>query len=726
MKTTRINGWLFDIDEFGSQIILWVFDSQGKLQRYTHEFSPPIFICGERTNLKLVSNELIRKGLVTGSRWVVKRDFWSGDEIEVMQLNISDSAHFPKIREIAGSYDQQVSFHNIDIPSAQYYLYLTELFPLCHLEGVIGETGNILEISPCNSAYELDHDLPPFKTMRMYGQKMRPISTKSRIVLECNNQQIELNPNNGINTINAFNDFINRHNPDLILSERGDTILLPTLLNIAKQTRSTLYLDRDVVKTSRRIETEGRTYMSYGQIIYKGPSYPLIGRWHVDNRNSFATSETGLEGLFELARLGQMPVQRCARRSPGTAMTSIQISLAVREGILIPWRKTEPERFKTALQLLTIDKGGLTFMPQPGVYENVAEIDYASMYPSLMVTHNISPETVLCACCDNQVVPEANYNICTKRRGLIPLTLEPLVERRRILKVMMQNTDDPYLHKIYHARRSAIKWMLVSCFGYMGYKNAKFGRIEAHESVTAFGRETLLTAKDIVEGGGWKMLHALTDSLWISKPDSTQQEINELCESINKKINIEMTIEGRYKWIIFLSSKIKAGRPVATRYFGVFENGKIKARGLAYRRRDTPLFIKQVQQEMLSILSSAQNIEELIEKRVEALCLLDERIAQLKRGEIDITQLIIEQTLTRNPEDYTVATRTSLAAQKLREAGIPVHPGEQVGYVISNAKAQQKLERVSIGGEGEAINYDVEEYVKRLRDAGAEICGTDF
>jgi DNA polymerase elongation subunit (family B) len=64
-------------------------------------------------------------------------------------------------------------------------------------------------------------------------------------------------------------------------------------------------------------------------------------------------------------------------------------------------------------------------------------------------------------------VPEAGYNICEKRRGLIPLTLEPLIERRRLLKQLMKSADER-TRATYDARRGAIKWMLVTCFGYMG------------------------------------------------------------------------------------------------------------------------------------------------------------------------------------------------------------------------------------------------------------------
>ncbi|MCG3143147.1 MAG: hypothetical protein HONDAALG_00468 [Gammaproteobacteria bacterium] len=721
MKKRKIEGWLFDVDELGPVVALWVYDTGGKLHRLTHEFSPVVYAGGEREELKRLSTDLWRRGFITGGRWEARREFWTGEEVEVLQLNVSDSSNLPRLREVAGTLDQTISFYNLDIPTAQYYLYLTGLFPTCRLECVADEWGNVIEIAATNSAYDLHHELPALSVLRMRGEKMQPLSARSRILVEWNNATSVFHLAGGGGVINAFNELIERADPDLILSERGDTLLFPALLSLAGRERVDLHLDRDRVKTQRKIETEGRSYMSYGKVIYKGPNYPLFGRWHIDRKNSFAFHETQLEGLLEMARLAKTPVQRAARRSPGTAMTSLEIERAVKDGILVPWRKSEPERYKTALQLLTVDKGGLTFQPKVGAFEGVAEIDYASMYPSLMVTRNISPETVLCSCCDNQVVPEAGYNICTKRRGLIPLTLAPLVERRRQLKELMRGAGDERARAVYDARRTAIKWMLVSCFGYMGFRNAKFGRIEAHEAVTAFGRETLLSAKDIAEERGFRMLHALTDSLWISKAGTTEEELRALCGAITAETQVEMSLEGVYRWIVFLSSKVKEGRPVPNRYFGVFSDGALKTRGLAHRRRDTPLYVKEVQEEMLAILAEARTLDDLRERQRAALELLELRIAELERGEVDIKRLIVEQVLSRDIEDYAVETRTALAARKLRDAGIPVHPGESVGYVIADAKAKDKARRVTIGGDGEELRYDVEEYVKRLRDAGKEV-----
>lgn len=709
------------MDELGTSVALWVYDDAGKLHRLRHEFSPPVYVSGETESLKRLSADLWRRGFITGGRWEVRREFWTGEEVEVLQLNVSDSSHLPRMRELAGQLDQTLSFYNLDIPTSQYFLYLSGLFPLCRLECEADEWGNIIEIAATNSAYDLAHTLPALSILKLRGERMQPLSAQSRIIAEWNGRTSVFHLSRGADVIHSFNKLIEQSNPDLILTERGDTVLFPALLSLAKRERLDLLLDRDLVRTQRKIETEGRTYTSYGRVIYKGPSYPLFGRWHVDRKNSFAYHETQLEGLLELSRLGQMPVQRTARRSPGTAMTSIQLSRAIKESILVPWRKSEPERFKTALQLLTVDKGGLTYQPQIGAFEGVAEIDYASMYPSLMVVHNISPETVLCSCCDNQTVPEAQYNICTKRRGLIPLTLAPLVERRRQLKELMRSAKDEQTRAAYDARRTAIKWMLVSCFGYMGFRNAKFGRIEAHESVTAFGRETLLSAKDIAENRGFHLLHALTDSLWISKAGTTEEELRALCNGISAETQIEMSLEGIYCWIVFLSSKVKEGRPVPCRYFGVFSDGTLKTRGLAHRRRDTPIYVKEVQEEMLAILGQARTLSELRQRQKEALRLLEMRIAELERGEVDVRRLIVEQVLSRAPDEYAVQTRTAIAARKLQNAGISIHPGETVGYVIADAKAKDKTQRVTIGGEGDEVRYDLIEYVKRLREAGKEV-----
>ena len=160
-----------------------------------------------------------------------------------------------------------------------------------------------------------------------------------------------------------------------------------------------LRLDREPPPREREIRTEGRTYFSYGRILYQAPDYPLRGRWHLDRKSSFMIGHAGLEGLFEVVRLSRIPAQRIARRSIGTGITSVQLDMAHREGFLIPWKKTHPEAWKTARALTLADRGGLVYAPEIGFHERVVELDFVSMYPLIMARFNVSPETVNCPCC---------------------------------------------------------------------------------------------------------------------------------------------------------------------------------------------------------------------------------------------------------------------------------------------------------------------------------------
>jgi DNA polymerase-2 len=182
-----------------------------------------------------------------------------------------------------------------------------------------------------------------------------------------------------------------------------------------------------------------------------------------------------------------------------------------------------------------------------------------------------------------------------------------------------------------------------------------------------------------------------------------------------------MGLEGVYRWLIFLPSKVKSTRPVAARFYGLFADGGMKVRGLACRRRDTPQFIKEAQEEMLAVLSGAQNIEELRRRELEARRIYEARLAELESGQVDPRLLIIEQVLSRGIEEYDVETRASLAARELTGDGVNVHPGEKIGYVITNAKAKDKAERVTTSNRNGAVQYDRQEYAARLKVAAKEV-----
>jgi DNA polymerase-2 len=253
----------------------------------------------------------------------------------------------------------------------------------------------------------------------------------------------------------------------------------------------------------------------------------LSGRWHIDRYNAMLFHDYGMDGILELARVTALPAQTAARVSPGSGISAMQMLTALRLGILVPWHKQQAERPKSALDLLRADQGGLVYQPTVGLHHDVAEIDFISMYPSIMVRFNISPETVG----SSRAIAEAALELGApsdpgtdpQPPGLVPQTLAPLLEKRLALKRRLASL--PAWHpqrKTYQARASAHKWLLVTCFGYLGYKNARFGRIEAHEAVTAYGREALLRAKEAAEDLGFSVLHMYVDGLWVCRPGTSQ------------------------------------------------------------------------------------------------------------------------------------------------------------------------------------------------------------
>jgi DNA polymerase-2 len=107
----------------------------------------------------------------------------------------------------------------------------------------------------------------------------------------------------------------------------------------------------------------------------------------------------------------------------------------------------------------------------------------------------------------------------------VPTSLKILLEKRAIYKHLKKSTTNQKLKAVYYARQTSLKWILVTSFGYLGFNNAKFGRIDAHIAVCAFDRQIVLQVAKIAERHGFKVLHGIVDSLWIKKNSNTAKSI---------------------------------------------------------------------------------------------------------------------------------------------------------------------------------------------------------
>ncbi|MGD0807285.1 MAG: DNA polymerase domain-containing protein [Anaerolineales bacterium] len=696
MTATSLRAWILDLYPGNEGMVLWLKAEDGRALRAVDRFPMTFFLAGEGPELRAAWKELA--GWKKGLRLARKRRFeiHLGEEIDLLAVTAPDPiAYRAAVREALkrwppGAGDGTgLSFYNADLDPAIVYGIERGVFPLADCRFTL-EGERVLGVETDQTRWDLDAAPPPFcvLTLRLAGE-LRDPSRGYRAPLEiaspAGNRSLAWDsPRELVQTVRET---LLATDPDVLLTAWGDSFLLPELLRLSSEQRIDLPLNRDA---RRDVLRKGeRSYFSYGRIVHRASSVWLFGRLHIDRQTAFLADEYGLDGLVELARTTLQPLQQVARTSSGTGISSMQVAEAYRRGWLIPFRKRQPEDFKTALELVRADKGGLTFQPEPGLYEHVLELDFASMYPSLMVKYNLSAETVgkecpKCVSSSTGVVPEIGYPVCQCRKGIVPLTLEPLLTKRLALKRAARALPEGPEREVLRRRQVALKWLLVTCFGYLGYKNARFGRIEAHESTTACGRDTLLRAKEIAEARGYRFLHAITDALWVRREGSTDEDHQALVEEIGRETGVRIDIEGVYRWLVFPPSRQYAASPVANRYFGAFEDGKIKMRGIEARRHDTIRWIRDAQAEMLEILARAQNAAEyraLLEEEVFALARA--KLEELCRGAVPPRMLAICHRLSHPPEEYRTNLPVALAARELAARGVHLAPGEAVEYVLT-------------------------------------------
>ncbi len=436
--------------------------------------------------------------------------------------------------------------------------------------------------------------------------------------------------------------------PDVVLFPNADT-WMKRLLGAADAYGVPATLSR----TGRHVTLDSRSYFSYGRMYHRPKAMVPAGRLLIDTEQSFTYREGGLPGVLVAARITGLSPNRTARFTPGTLVSAFEVYTALARGIAVPWQKTDAERVKPAAALRAADRGGMMFQPVPGVYERVHQIDFTSLYPSIIVRHNLSPETV--------DAPD--------RPGFLAECLRPLLDLR--IETKAAKRDDPAIAGV----DSVLKWMLVTCFGYTGYKNARFGRVDVHEAITRHAREALIEAKETAEALGFRVLHGITDCLFVQG-----EPIGELKAAVEAGSGYRTEVE-TYDWVVFLPQRDGTG--AYTWYYGRLRDGEVKVRGIMARRGDCPAYVQRFQSEALSMMGRARSVAELLTLSPALRTLYGTYCDGLASAPLD--DLVIARRIST--VEYTRRCPERGAVEAYRRAGVPVAPGMTIRYVVRDARA---------------------------------------
>jgi len=704
-RISEVKGWLLDLyPNQNGGITLWLLGEDGKRYQLYQKFPITFYAEGRNEELRAAWAWLKSQPIpVTLSR-TERRDLFHG-MTTVMAIE-TEPADQPNLFSALSRQFPDLTYYDADLQLSLRHAATYDTFALAKCKIVVDEADWIQSITVLDSPWDLEHETPPLRVIAIEPD-VDPAHAQPRIIRVRTPQgkykiDLSISPRAILIDLQAT---LTRHDPDLVLTAYGDTWLMPFLLKLSEETNLGLSVNRDEAHPVHR--KGARSYFAYGQVIYRGEQVHLFGRWHIDIYNAVMYHDYGLEGIWELARITSLPVQTVARVSPGTGISAMQIRTALKQGILVPWHKQQAEDTKTALDLLHADKGGLVYQPTIGLHKDVAEVDFISMYPSVMVHFNISPETIL----RGQYDSRTGLPLTKPEIGLVPETLRPLLQKRIALKealLCMSKHDIRYAQ--YKALASAHKWLLVTCFGYLGYKNARFGKIEAHEAVTAYGREALLLAKEAAEDLGFEVLHLYVDGMWVKKDGCSQaKDIQTLLEAINQRTGLPIALDGIYKWIAFLPSRQNKKVPVANRYFGVFQSGEIKMRGIETRRHDTPLFISKAQVEMLAHLAKDSDWTGILP---DLRAFLRERIRAIREHQIPLHEFVIRQTLSRVSNEYRGSSSVAEAVRQLEQAGKSFRPGQTIRFVYTRGKP--RVHAWDLPSVPNALTLDTSRYVDLL------------
>jgi DNA polymerase-2 len=689
------SGWLLDLyPDLAGGISLWLLadDSRARLQLHM-PFPATFYAAGDFPTLRRAWRFLQGRD-VTLAR-ARRRDLFTGER-DLLAVTVPGPACIAGVfRELSAQFPG-LDYYDADIPVSLRFTARTGVHLLGRCQ-VREQTGQVSEIKVLDSPWEIDPPPLPLRILCLSPDVDPAHRTPRRLRVRHDRAAYELALEPRRALLTGLRALLGRYDPDLILTDYGDTWLFPQLQIWCQESGLPLNPNRD---PQREVLTrKADSYFAYGQVIHRGAQAHLYGRWHIDRRNAMLFSEYALQGVLEQTRVTGIGVQEMARKSPGAGITAMQMLTALRTGVLVPVVKQQAEGRKSLAELIRADKGGLVYQPIIGLHRDVAEIDFASMYPSIMVRHNISPETT-----GRTDAPP----------GLVPQTLRPLLEKRLKLKELLRELDPRDCRvKPLKARAAALKWLLVVCFGYLGYKNARFGKIESHEAVTAISRELMLQAKEVAEDLGFEVLHMYVDSLFVRQEGLREaRDFAPLLQAIRDQTGIPIALEGVFRWVSFLPSRRDSRVPVPNRYLGVFQDGSVKYRGIEARRHDTPPWVSQTQLAVLNCLAQAGTLDEVSELLPEAQALIAQAKRDLRNGCVPPEHLLVTQKLSRAVSEYKTPSPSARAAAQLQALGKEVAPGQFVRFLYTRGPA--KVHAWDLQGQVDSRLLDTQRYCTLL------------
>ena len=414
-------------------------------------------------------------------------------------------------------------------------------------------------------------------------------------------------------------------------------------------------------------------------------------------------TEAVLDFATQLSSLVGLPLDHVGTAAAGFRVEWFLIKQTHKLGELVPKRIEQPYRPYV---------GGLVLQPTPGLHDNIVALDFKSMYPNLMITYNLSPDTYLSP---NDPIPaggvyeapEVGHKFRKEPPGFYKEALTYLIKARSEIRPKMKKlTPSSLEYRVLDSRQKAVKVITNATYGYAGWTGARWYVKPVAEAAAAWGRHTIQSAIQMAEKAELKVVYGDTDSIFLQ---NDTQKIETLEKEIMHELKLEIAPDKVYVRIFFTEAK--------KRYAGLLQDGRLDIVGMEVVRGDWATIAKTVQERVLEIILKEQSPKK-------AADFVHQFIYDLRKKHVSYRDLIIWKTLTKPAEEYAVNASHVEAAKMLRAKGWELSVGDKIGYVIVVGKGRL-FERVKPYMLASYDEIDLEYYVtKQIVPAAARILGS--
>lgn len=397
---------------------------------------------------------------------------------------------------------------------------------------------------------------------------------------------------------------------------------------------------------------------------------------------------------MEMARVTGVPLTYLLSRGQQIKVVSQLLRQAMRQDLVMPVVKTQGGEDYT---------GATVIEPEKGYYSlPIATLDFSSLYPSIMMAHNLCYTTLLQRGTAEKIglspedfikTPTGDHFVKSSvRKGLLPEILENLLSARKRAKAELKKETDPFKKQVLDGRQLALKISANSVYGFTGAQVGKLPCLEISQSVTGFGRQMIEQTKQLVESkytisNGYpadaKVIYGDTDSVMVKLGVATVSESMDIGKEAAEWVSshfippIKLEFEKVYYPYLLINKKRYAGL-----YFSSNANthDKMDCKGIETVRRDNCPLVANLINTCLQKILIDRDPDGAVDHAKEV-------ISDLLCNRIDISQLVITKELTRTAQEYAGKQAHVELAERMRkrDAGSAPNLGDRVPYVIIKA-----------------------------------------